>query len=92
MLNVLLNIQLSSKILVNIGKTFITGKEPDVDISFLPFEFRKIVDSLRIQFPVYDSTSLGGDETRQRYLEIFQNGLGYNNLIYTATILGDLKS
>lgn len=81
-----------TKIKEHIGKTFITGKEPDVDISFLPFEFRKIVDSLRIQFPVYDSTSLGGDKSRQRYLEIFQNGLGYNNLIYTATILGDLNN
>lgn len=80
------------KITKHLEHTIIPGKEPNIDISFLPFEFRKIVDNLRIQFQVYENSVLGGDTSKQRYLEIFQNGLGYNNLIYTATVLGDLKN
>lgn len=81
-----------NKISEHLDHTVIKGKAPNIDISFLPFEFRKIVDNLRIQFQVYEESVLGGDLNKQRYLEIFQNGLGYNNLIYTATVLGDLKN
>lgn len=80
-----------TKINEHLGYTTITGKEQDIDISFLPFEFNKIVDSLKIQMPIYPTTLLGGDNSKQRYFELHQNGLGYNNLIYIATVLGDLK-
>ena len=39
--------------------------------------------------PLYAESILNGN--RQKYLDLHQNGLGYNNLIYTATVLGDLK-
>ena len=68
----------------------IKGKEQTVEIDFLPWEFRKIVESLRIQMPVF-SKSVLENEDDQRYFELSQNGLGYNNLIYIATVLGDLK-
>jgi putative ATP-dependent endonuclease of OLD family len=34
---------------------------------------------------------LNGDDEKQIYFDLYQNGLGYNNLIYTATVLGHLK-
>lgn len=61
----------------------------DVEIDLLPFDFRKIVDSLRIQMPIYSPKRLGTG-INQAYFELYQNGLGYNNLIYTAVVLGDL--
>jgi putative ATP-dependent endonuclease of OLD family len=70
--------------------SMIKGKEQIVDIDFLPFEFRRLVDNLRIEIPVYKPTLLQGDVTKQKYFRLSQNGLGYNNLIYIATILGDL--
>lgn len=82
----------SGKVKVNehLDELSIKGKEQTVEIDFLPWEFRKIVESLRIQMPVF-SKSVLENEDDQRYFELSQNGLGYNNLIYIATVLGDLK-
>lgn len=78
------------KVNEHLKETTIRGKEQTVEIDFLPFEFRRIVDNLRVQTPVYSDTVLENKE-RQRYFELYQNGLGYNNLIFIATVLGDLK-
>jgi putative ATP-dependent endonuclease of OLD family len=78
------------KVNEHLKETSIDGKEQNVKIDFLPFEFRKIVDNLRIQTPVYSDNIIESDAD-QRYFELRQNGLGYNNLIYIATVLGDLK-
>jgi putative ATP-dependent endonuclease of OLD family len=80
------------KINEHLEETSITNKKQSVEIEFLPFEFRKIVDNLRVMFPVFDSDLLGGEVSKQRYFDIQQNGLGYNNLLYIATVLGDLKN
>lgn len=80
------------KINEHLSETSINNKKQSVDIDFLPFEFRKIVDNLRILIPVFENDLLGGDISKQRYFDIHQNGLGYNNLLYMATILGDLKN
>ncbi|RLA84324.1 MAG: ATP-dependent endonuclease [Epsilonproteobacteria bacterium] len=61
--------------------TFINDPKQEVSISPIPFEFEKIADSMTARIPF-------GSDT----LELYQNGLGYNNLIYTATVLGDLDS
>lgn len=61
--------------------TFLNDPKQEVTISPIPFEFDRIADSMTARIPF-------GSET----LELNQNGLGYNNLIYTATILGDLGS
>lgn len=79
------------KINEHLKATSFTEKQQQVDISFLPFDFNKLVDNLKIQMPLYSEELLGGDPTKQKYFELYQNGLGYNNLIYTATVLGDLK-
>jgi len=79
------------KINEHLKETSFTNKQQQVDISFLPFDFNKLVDNLKIQMPLYSDELLDGDLTKQKYFELYQNGLGYNNLIYTATVLGDLK-
>jgi len=79
------------KINTHLFHTSIKGKEQDVDLDFLPFEFRRIVENLRMQMPVFKTDVLNGDLTKQKYFDLYQNGLGYNNLIYTATVLGHLK-
>lgn len=78
------------KVNEHLKETTILGKDHAVEIDFLPIEFRRIVDNLRIQTPVYSDTVLDKKEN-QKYFELSQNGLGYNNLIYIATVLGDLK-
>lgn len=78
------------KVNEHLNETTITGKEQNVEIDFLPFEFRRIVDNLRIQTPVYREDVLD-DKNKQKFFDLSQNGLGYNNLIYIATVLGDLK-
>ena len=79
-----------SKVNEHLKETTITGKEQNVEIDFLPYEFRRIVDNLRIQTPVYNEDIIENGD-KQRYFELHQNGLGYNNLIYIATVLGGLK-
>lgn len=79
------------KINEHLKETSFTDKQQQVDISFLPFDFNKLVDNLKIQMPLYSDELLDGDPTKQKHFELHQNGLGYNNLIYTATVLGDLK-
>lgn len=79
------------KINEHLKETSFTHKSQKVDVSFLPFDFNKLVDNLKIQMPIYSEELLEGDASKQKYFELFQNGLGYNNLIYTATVLGDLK-
>jgi len=79
------------KINEHLKETSFSNKQHKVDISFLPFEFNRLVDNLKIQMPLYSDELLEGDPTKQKYFELHQNGLGYNNLIYTATVLGDLK-
>lgn len=79
------------KINEHLKETNFTDKQQQVDIFFLPFDFNKLVDNLKIQMPIYSDGLLAGDATKQKHFELHQNGLGYNNLIYTATVLGDLK-
>lgn len=80
-----------NKINEHLHETCFTYKQQQVDILFLPFDFNRLVDNLKIQMPIYTDELLSGDMTKQKYFELYQNGLGYNNLIYTATVLGDLK-
>ena len=76
----------------HLAQTTFHGGEEQVHIDFLPFEFTRIVDNLRLQTPVYHESILKAHEGQeQAYFELYQNGLGYNNLIYTATVLGDLR-
>lgn len=79
------------KINEHLKETSFTNKHQPVEVDFLPYDFHKLVDNLKMQIPIYSDALLAGDATKQKHFELHQNGLGYNNLIYTATILGDLK-
>lgn len=73
----------------HISKTSIHGKSFKVEIDFLPPDFRRILDSLRIQIPIYNA--IPNETTVERkHFSLYENGLGYNNLIYIAVVLGDL--
>lgn len=63
-------------------------KKQDIKIGFATFEFDKFIKNLVIQLPVFPDIK---DHNDQKYFEIWQNGLGLNNLIYTAAVLGDIK-
>lgn len=56
----------------------------DIDIAFSSFEFEDIVKKLILQLP------LDLDKEKQIFFNLYQNGLGYNNLIYASTIFGDI--
>jgi len=79
------------KINEHLKETSFTDKQQQVEISFLSFEFDELVNKLTVQMPIYSDILLAGDPTKQKYFDLSQNGLGYNNLIYTATVLGDLR-
>lgn len=53
---------------------------PQFDINLIPNEFDKFVENFFITLPIE-----GGN------LDLSQNGLGYNNLIYMAILLGNLE-
>ena len=72
-------------------ETSFTDKQQQIDISFLPFDFNKLVNNLKIQIPIYSNDLLEGDQAKQKHFKLYQNGLGYNNLIYTATVFCDFK-
>lgn len=79
------------KINKHLNETSFSGKEQNINIDFLPYDFNKLVENLKIQLPLYSDTILNGNITNQKYFELSQNGLGFNNLVYTATVLGDLQ-
>ncbi len=77
------------KINEHLKETSFSGDVQKVDVDFLSYDFNKLVENLKIQMPFYPENILNG--SKQLHFELHQNGLGYNNLIYTATVLGDLK-
>lgn len=79
------------KINEHLNETSIKGKEQDVEVDFLPFEFKRLVENLRIQLPIFKDGVIEQNPEKQKYFELYQNGLGTNNLIYIAAILGNLK-
>lgn len=79
------------KINLHLNETSFAGKEQKIDVDFLPYDFNKLVENLKIQMPLYNDAILNGNPTLQKHFELTQNGLGYNNLVYTATVLGDLQ-
>ncbi len=79
-----------AKINEHLENTCIDEDTRGIELDFLPFEFRRIVDNIRVQLPVYEHALIASEPEKQRYFQLSQNGLGYNNLIYIATVLGDL--
>lgn len=77
------------KVNEHLQRTSLIGKTQNVEIDFLPYEFRRILDNLRVQIPIYDEIP-DGVSVERKYFNLYENGLGYNNLIYMAVVLGDL--
>ncbi|MBV5313945.1 MAG: AAA family ATPase [Prolixibacteraceae bacterium] len=70
-----------TKVQEHINGASIIGKEPSVAFSFLPYSYDGIINNIEVKSPI---------PSRDSYFEITQNGLGENNIIYAATVLGDL--
>jgi len=84
------------KINEHLDKLSLQSLPQTVDITFVDAEFRRIVEGLkiRVQKPAPLSTvppPTPVQSPQSDALQISQNGLGYNNLIYIATVLGDLR-
>ena len=65
------------------GMNFINEYQ-DIDVNFSSFDFEDIVKKFILQIPI------NNNEETESYFNLYQNGLGYNNLIYAATIFGDI--
>lgn len=74
----------------HLNKAEIEDDKIPIDIAFSGYEFKDVVNNLQIRLPVFNEIDI--NESEQRYFNISQNGLGQNNLIYAATVLGDLLS
>jgi putative ATP-dependent endonuclease of OLD family len=80
-----------AKINEHLKETNFINRHQPIEIDFLPYDFGRLVDNLKMQIPIYSEVLIDGDKKKQKHFDLYQNGLGYNNLIYTATVLGDLK-
>lgn len=84
----------SGESLVNehLEKADIKKKSSKIHLKLLEYDYNNIIKGLLLRRSVYESTLLAGDETKQKYFDVSQNGLGENNLIYASAVLGDLKN
>ena len=78
------------KINEHLNETSIEEDQRIIELDFLPFEFRRLVDNIQVQSPVFEEKLVKENPEKQKYFQLSQNGLGYNNLIYIATVIGDL--
>jgi putative ATP-dependent endonuclease of OLD family len=76
----------------HLEKADISNKESKINLRILEYKYDNIVKGILIRKPVYKEVLLEGHPMRQRYFDVSQNGLGENNLIYAAAVLGDLKN
>ncbi|MGD0457760.1 MAG: AAA family ATPase [Terriglobia bacterium] len=84
----------SDKIGEHLKEMVLTGQTRNVSIEFVDATFREIVEGLRMYIPRRESGAQGeqvegGVLVGDRF-QISQNSLGFNNLLYIATVLGDL--
>lgn len=68
--------------------TGIKGKYPEIEMNYVSRKYSDVVKGIDLKRPIFKPENLNGSE--QEYFELFQNGLGENNLIYTSVVLGDL--
>lgn len=73
-------------------KTTFSDQQQEINVSFTGLTFQEILNNLQLKIPVFTTDVLEANPgSKQSYFNIWQNGLGYNNLIYIATVLGDIK-
>lgn len=76
----------------HLEKADINKKESKINLRLLEYKYDNVVKGILTRKAVYSEEILKGDTTKQRYFDVSQNGLGENNLIYAAAVLGDLKN
>ena len=75
------------KVNAHLEGTGITRKHPNIEMNYVGRKFSDVVRGIELKCPVYKTIE---DGQEQRYFELYQNGLGENNLIFTSVVLGDL--
>jgi len=78
--------QANERIQVRLRESFGPVFSQDTRIQFCEFNFNRIAESLRLLFFPYTEVA-SSDEFRT----LVENSLGYNNLLYLATILAELS-
>ena len=84
----------SGETLVNkhLEKSDIANKNPKVKIGLINFKYNNIVKGIVTSKQIYADSVVASDMTKQRYFDISQNGLGENNIIFSATVFGDIEN
>lgn len=82
------------KIQEHLSKIALQNDPTDVEIQFVEGSFKRILEGLKMLLPrkteAVSQEDTETDNPEAQPFEISQNGLGANNLIYIATVLGDL--
>ena len=76
-----------NKVNEHLEGTGITYKHPNIEMRYVGREFSDIVRGIELKCPIYKKTK---EDQDQKYFDLYQNGLGENNLIFTSVVLGDL--
>lgn len=84
----------SGETLVNkhLEKSDIANKNPKVKIGLINFKYNNIVKGVVTSKQIYSDSVVASDISKQRYFDISQNGLGENNIIFSATVFGDIEN
>lgn len=76
----------------HLEKADIRSKTSSIHLRLIEYKYDNIVKAIMTRKPVFSAASLAGQENKQRFFDVSQNGLGDNNLIFAAAVLGDLKN
>ncbi|MFW6046600.1 MAG: ATP-dependent nuclease [Candidatus Woesearchaeota archaeon] len=76
----------NDKVNEHLKGTGIAGKYPNIQMKYVGRKYSDVVKGIELKRPIFTNNENG----EQEYFEIYQNGLGENNLIYTSVVLGDL--
>jgi len=76
----------NSKVNTHLEGTGITDKYPNIEMNYVGRKFSDVVKGIELKRPIFKDTP----KENQEYFELYQNGLGENNLIYASVVLGDL--
>ncbi|MFA9392437.1 MAG: ATP-dependent endonuclease [Prolixibacteraceae bacterium] len=75
----------NDKVNTHLKGTGISNKYPEIKMNYKGRKYSDVIRGVELKRPVFKEP-----KGEQEYFEIFQNGLGENNLIYTSVVLGDL--
>ncbi|MCE7061936.1 ATP-dependent endonuclease [Dyadobacter sp. CY343] len=77
----------------HLEKADIRSKSSKIHLRLLEYRYENIIKGIITRKPVFAPNLLPvGQEHKQRFFDVSQNGLGENNLIFASAVLGDLKN